>query len=63
MAECKWRNKITFLLTSIKVWVFVVATFLLWFDKISQQNWLYITIGVLGGRVFEYYKDVFNGKK
>lgn len=56
-----YLNKIEENLTSIKFWVFSVATWMLLIGKISEYIWGGIAGALIGGRVFEYFTNRKNG--
>jgi hypothetical protein len=48
---------------SRKFVVFVVATFLLYFGKISSEMWLYVAIGYMAANVLENISENYFPKK
>ena len=51
----RWIEKFLDNITSYKVWIGAVATCLIATGKISEWAWLTATVGIITGRIFEYY--------
>ena len=50
-------------IVSVKVWIIILATALVFFDKIQGGQWMYVALALIGGRVGEYIWHNNKGKK
>jgi len=41
-------------IASVKVWIIILATILVFANKLEGAQWLYVALGIIGGRVGEY---------
>jgi len=49
-------NKLLENLSSLKLWVFIVASWFKYIDKIDTYTWAGVALGLMGvARVFEYF--------